>query len=159
MSQVDAKLASLGIDLPTPAAPVANYVPFVQTGNLVFVSGQVAVGPDGMVTGHLTGGDNDGTSGTLAKAQGAARLCAINLLAQLKVACGGDLGRVVRVVKLNGFVNCSDGFAQIPEVVNGASDLFVEVFGDAGRHARAAVGSSSLPRGVMVEVEGVFEIS
>lgn len=158
MTDIEGRLGELGISLPDPAAPVANYVPFVRTGNLVFISGQVSLGPDGLVLGHLTGADNDGNSGKLGDAQAAARLCAINLIAQLRAACGGDLGKLRRVVKLTGFVNCSDGFGQIPEVINGASDLFVEVFGkEVGSHARAAVGSSSLPRGVMVEVEGVFE--
>lgn len=158
MSATEARLAEIGLTLPVPAAPVANYVPFVRTGALVFVSGQVSLGPDGLATGHLTGADNDAATGGIARGQAAARLCAINLIAQVKAACGGDLDRVRRVVKLTGFVNCSDGFGQIPEVVNGASDLFVEVFGrERGSHARAAVGAPALPRGVLVEVEGVFE--
>ncbi|MGB0496941.1 MAG: RidA family protein [Rubricella sp.] len=149
---IDARLADLGLTLPDAPAPAANYVPFVQSGNLVFISGQVASGPDGLMTGQL------GAGTTIEEGQAAARGCALALIAQLKAACGGDLDRVVRVVKLTGFVNATADFGDHPKVVNGASDLMVAVFGDKGRHARAAVGSSSLPFGVAVEVEGVFEI-
>ena len=152
MSDVNQTLADLGITLPDAPAPAANYVPFVLSGNLVFVSGQVSMDADGLVRGKL------GENMSVEDAQKAARLCALNLLAQVSVACEGDLNRVARVVKLTGFVNCTADFNQHPQVVNGASDLMAEVFGDAGRHARAAVGSSSLPLGVAVEVEGIFEL-
>ncbi len=151
---VDARLEKLEIKLPIPAAPVANYVPFVVTGNLVFVSGQGAVGPNGLV---YLGRVGDGIS--LEDGQKSARMCALNLIAQVKVACGGDLDRVVRCVRLGGFVNCTDEFTDQPKVINGASDLMVDVFGDAGRHARTAVGVNVLPLGLSVEVDGVFEIS
>ncbi len=153
MSDVNQTLADLGITLPDAPAPAANYVPFVQSGNLVFVSGQVSMDANGLVRGKL------GENMSVEDAQKAARLCALNLLAQVSAACEGDLNRVARVVKLTGFVNATPDFNQHPQVVNGASDLMAEVFGDAGRHARAAVGSSSLPLGVAVEVEGIFEIT
>lgn len=152
--QVDARLEKLEIELPIPAAPVANYVPFVVTGNLVFVSGQGAVGPNGLA---YLGRVGDGIS--LEDGQKSARMCALNLIAQVKAACGGDLDRVVRCVRLGGFVNCTDEFTDQPKVINGASDLMVDVFGDAGRHARTAVGVNVLPLGLSVEVDGVFEIS
>ncbi|WP_297737880.1 RidA family protein [uncultured Maricaulis sp.] len=153
MSAIDTRLADLGISLPEPVAPVANYVPFVQSGSLVFISGQISIGPDGLVKGTL-GADMDVAAG-----QAAARLCAINLIAQLKVACGGDLSRVNRVVKLGGFVAATPDFTDIPFVINGCSDLMVEVLGDAGRHARSAVSCPVLPLGAAVEVDGVFEIA
>lgn len=152
MSAIDTRLADLGITLPEPVAPVANYVPFVQSGSQVFISGQVSIGADGLVKGTL-GRDMDVAAG-----QAAARLCAINLIAQLKSACGGDLSRVKRVVKLGGFVAALPGFTDIPLVINGCSDLMVEVFGDAGRHARSAVSCPVLPLGAAVEVDGVFEV-
>lgn len=152
MSAIDTRLAELGIDLPEPVAPVANYVPFVRTGNQVFISGQISIGKDGLVKGTL-GGDMD-----IAAGQAAARLCAINLISQLKAACDGDLSRVKRVVKLGGFVAATADFTDIPQVINGCSDLMVEVFGDAGRHARSAVSCPVLPLGAAVEVDGVFEI-
>jgi len=147
-------LKSLGITLPQAPAPAANYVPYTITGNLVFISGQLPL-VDGklQMTGHV--GDNV----TVEQAAGQARLCAVNLIAQLKAACDGELSRVNRVVKLGGFVACTSEFANQPEVMNGASDLMVEVFGDAGRHARFAVGTNALPRGTVVEVEGLFEIA
>ncbi|MBT3359874.1 MAG: RidA family protein [Rhodospirillales bacterium] len=150
---IDARLAELGIDLPQGPAPVANYVPFVVTGNLVFISGQVPL-IDGkpQYFGHL--GDPHGVD----EGYEAARFCGLNVIAQLRNACGGDLDRVVRVVKLVGFVASTPAFTDAPKVVNGASDLMVEVFGEAGRHARSAVGVSSLPLGVAVEVEAIFEI-
>jgi len=151
---IDSRLEELDIALPTPAKPVANYVPFVVTGNLVFVSGQGALGPDGI---EYVGRVGDGVS--LEEGQQAARLCAVNLIAQVKEACGGDLDRVVRCARLGGFVNCTDDFTDQPLVINGASDLMVDVFGDAGRHARTAVGVNTLPLGLSVEVDGVFEIS
>lgn len=149
----DTRLTELGIELPNPAAPAANYVPFVQVGDLVYISGQISMDTDGLVKGKL----GDGFS--LDDAYAAARLCGINLISQVRAACGGDLDRLVRVIKLNGFVNATQDFTDHPKVVNGASDLMVEVFGDQGRHARAAVGSSSLPLGVAVEVEGIFQIA
>lgn len=152
-TSADDNLNRLGITLPDAPAPAANYVPYVVAGNMVYVSGQLPL-VDGKlsVTGHV--GKNVSTE----EAACQARLCAINLLAQLKAACGGDLSRVKQVVKLGGFVACTDDFTDQPEVINGASDLMVEVFGDAGRHARFAVGSNTLPRGTCVEVEGTFLI-
>ena len=155
---IEDRLAELGIALPEPTAPVANYVPFVVTGsaagNLVSISGQVPM-KDGaiMLTGKV------GAEVSLQEATEAARVCAIQIIAQLKAACGGDLGRVKRIVRLGGFVNCVDGFGDQPEVINGASDLMVEVFGDIGRHSRAAVGVNALPRNVPVEVDALAEIS
>ncbi len=151
MSSPEDKLSALGITLPEPMAAVANYVPFVISGNQLFVSGQVSAGPDGLVKGRL------GETMELQDGQAAARLCAINLIAQCKAALG-DLSRVKRVVKLGGFVNAHADFEAIPQVINGCSDLMVDVFGDAGRHARSAVASPVLPLGVAVEVDGVFEI-
>ena len=150
---IDAKLAALGLTLPNAPAPAANYVPFVQTGSLVFISGQISAGPDGLICGKL------GAELSIEQGAKAAQACGLALIAQLRAACGGDLSRVKRVVKLTGFVNCTPEFTDQPKVVNGASDLMVAVFGDAGRHARAAVGAPSLPLGVAVEVEGVFEIA
>ncbi|WP_417492985.1 RidA family protein [Maricaulis sp.] len=153
MSTFETRLTELGITLPDPAAPVANYVPFVRTGDQVYVSGQVSMGADGLIKGTL-GLDMDVEAG-----QAAARLCAINLIAQLKAACGGDLSRLKRVVKLGGFVAAAPGFTDIPKVINGCSDLMVEVFGDAGRHARSAVSCPVLPLGAAVEIDGVFVIA
>ena len=153
MSAFETRLAELGITLPEPVAPVANYVPFVRTGDQVYISGQVSIGPEGLVKGTL-GLDMDVEAG-----QAAARLCAINLIAQLKLACGGDLSRLKRVVKLGGFVAAAPGFTDIPKVINGCSDLMVEVFGDAGRHARSAVSCPVLPLGAAVEIDGVFVIA
>ena len=150
--QIEARLSELGIALPDAPAPAANYVPFVRSGDLLFVSGQISQNADGLITGRL-GGDT-----TVEQGREAARTCGLSLIAQVRAACEGDLDRVVRVVKLTGFVNGVPEFSDQPEVVNGCSDLMVEVFGDAGRHARAAVGAGSLPRGVAVEIEGVFEI-
>ncbi len=152
--QIDARLAELCITLPEAAAPVANYVACVKTGNLVFISGQVPIeGGEFKYVGEV-GGDV-----SVEDAQKAARLCGLNIIAQLKAACGGDLDRVRRCVKLGGFVNGAPDFAAHPQVVNGCSDLMVEVFGDAGRHARFAVGAGSLPFNVAVEVDAVFEVS
>ncbi|NQY15516.1 MAG: RidA family protein [Henriciella sp.] len=151
MTTPETRLAEIGITLPEPMAAVANYVPFVITGNQLFVSGQVSAGPDGLVKGRL------GQNMQLEEGQAAARLCAINLIAQCKAALG-DLSRVKRVVKLGGFVNAHPDFEALPQVINGCSDLMVEVFGDVGRHARSAVASPVLPLGVAVEVDGVFEI-
>lgn len=153
MGRIDAKLKELGIELPTPPAPVASYVPYVRTGNLVFVSGQVTLGPKGLEYVGIVGKDF-----TTAEGQAAAKLCAINVIAQVKAALDGDLDRVKRCVKVTGFVNAVPGYAEHPEVINGASNLFGDVFGEAGRHARAAVGAGSLPRNVAVEVEAIFEV-
>lgn len=150
---IETRLADLGIALPEPVAPVANYVPFVRSGNQVYISGQISLGADGLVTGTL-GQDMDVEAG-----QAAARLCAINLISQLSAACDGDLDRLQRVVKLGGFVAAAPGFFDIPKVINGCSDLMVEVFGDKGRHARSAVSCPALPLGAAVEVDGVFEIA
>lgn len=150
---IEQKLASLGITLPTPAAPVANYVPSVQVGNTLVVSGQLCFGSDGKLVakGQLGG------AMSIEDGQRAARACAVNLLAQIKAAVG-DLDRVARVVRLGGFINSTAGFGDGPKVMNGASDLMVEVFGDAGRHARTTVGVSALPADAAVEVEGMFVI-
>lgn len=152
MSVYETRLAELGVSLPDAPAPAANYVPFVQTGNLVHVSGQISAGPDGFIIGRL-GADMDVAAGAAA-----ARACAISLLAQVRAACGGDLDRLVRVVKLVGFVNSTADFTDQPKVINGASDFMVAALGDAGRHARSAVSAASLPFGVAVEIEGIFEI-
>lgn len=145
-------LAALGVSLPDAPAPAANYVPFVKVGNIVHVSGQISSGPDGMIVGKL--GDNMQVEAGAA----AARSCAISLLAQVKAACDGDIERLVRVIKLTAFVNSTQDFGDQPKVVNGASDFLVEALGDAGRHARSAVSAASLPFGVAVEIEGIFEI-
>ena|SRR5947209_8700323 len=151
---IDGRLAQLGIDLSSPPAPVASYVPYVVAGNLVFVSGQVTLAKDGLKYVGVVGKEL-----SLDDGKAAARLCAINVLAQLKAAVNGNLDRVRRCVRLGVFVNAVPEFTQHPEVANGASDLIQEVFGEAGRHARAAVGAGSLPRNVAVEVEAVFEIA
>ncbi len=153
MGRIDKRLAELGIVLPTPSKPVANYVPWVRTGNLVFVSGQGAL-KDGKLefTGKV--GDTLSTEDAIASA----RLTAVNVIAHLRDACGGDLDRVKRIVKLLGFVNCTPAFGDQPKVINGASDLMVEVFGDKGRHARSAVGAPALPFNLSVEVEAIAEI-
>lgn len=150
---IDDRLAALGLTLPDAPAPAANYVPYVQSGALVFVSGQISADDNGLICGRL-GEDMDVAAGTKA-----AERCALALIAQLRQACGGDLSRLKRVVKLTGFVNCSPDFTDQPKVINGASDLMVAVFGDAGRHARVAVGAPSLPLGVAVEIDGIFEIA
>ena len=153
MAAILGRLAALGIVLPTPMAPMANYVPFVRSGSLVVVSGQVPA-QNGVIafTGKLSA-DAD-----VARGQQAARLCLINVLAHLNAACDGDLERVVRVVRLGGFVASTPTFTQHAAVMNGASDLAVEVFGDAGRHARSTIGVASLPGDAAVEVEGLFEV-
>lgn len=149
----ETKLNELGITLPEAPAPAANYVPYVVVDDMVYVSGQISVGPDGLIKGKL--GENMSTEDGAA----AARVCAINLLAQVKAACGGDLDRLVKVVKLTGFVNSTADYTEQPQVVNGASDLMANALGDAGKHARAAVSAAALPLGVAVEVEGIFQIS
>jgi enamine deaminase RidA (YjgF/YER057c/UK114 family) len=151
---IERRLAQLGVTLPTPASPIANYVPFVRTGNTLIISGQLCFGADGKLVakGQLGG------SVSIEDGQKAAHACVINLLAQLKVALG-DLDKVVRVIRLGGFINSAPGFNDGPKVMNGASDLMVEVFGDKGRHARTTVGVSALPLEAAIEVEGLFEVN
>ena len=149
---IDSKLAQLGITLPDAPAPAANYVPYVQVGNLLFVSGQISAGPGGLIRGRL-GADMAAEAGAQA-----ARACGLALLAQARAALG-SLDKVKRVVKLTGFVNSTPEFTDQPEVINGCSDLMAEVFGDKGHHARAAVSAAALPRGVAVEVEAIFEVA
>lgn len=153
MSKIEQRLADLGITLPTPVAPVANYVPFVISGNLLHISGQVSTDADGGVKG-IVGQDVDFDT-----AVKAARMCAINLLAQMNAACDGDLDKVKRVVKLGGFVQAGPDFFDIPKVINGCSDLMVEVLGDNGRHARSAVGVYRLPLNFAVEIDAVVELA
>ncbi|MGV6848418.1 MAG: RidA family protein [Marinibacterium sp.] len=148
----ETRLAELGVTLPDAPAPAANYVPFVTLGDMVYVSGQISMNADGLITGKL------GSDMAVADGAAAARTCAIGLLAQVKAACGGDLDRLVRVVKLTGFVNSTSEFADQPKVINGASDFLVEALGEAGRHARSAVSAAALPLGVAVEIEGIFQI-
>ncbi|WP_166417943.1 RidA family protein [Cochlodiniinecator piscidefendens] len=148
----ETKLAEMGVTLPDAPAPAANYVPYVQVGDLIHVSGQISNGPDGFITGKL------GDTMTTEEGAAAAQTCAIALLAQVKAACGGDLDRLVRVVKLVGFVNSTQEYAEQPMVVNGASDFMANALGEAGRHARSAVSAASLPFGVAVEIEGIFQI-
>jgi len=150
--KVEQKLAELGLTLPNAPAPAANYVPFVKVGDMVYVSGQISMDATGLIIGKL------GDTMSVEQGQAAAKTCGLNLLAQVKAACDGDLDRLVRVVRLGGFVNCTADFADHPKVINGASDLMAEVLGAAGTHARAAVGSSSLPLGVAVEIDGVFQV-
>ena len=150
---IAARLAELNITLPTPPAPVASYVPFVEVGGLVHISGQISIDASGGIKGKL------GKDVPLELGQAAARLCGLNLLAQLQAACGGDLDRVIRVVKLGGFVNVTPDFDDIPKVINGCSDLMVQVFGETGKHARSAVGVANLPLGFAVEVDAVFAIA
>ncbi len=155
MSTPENRLSALNLVLPEPAAPVANYVPYVVSGNQVFISGQVSVSADGdFIKGRL------GENLTVEQGQAAAKLCGLNLIAQLKAACGGDLSKVKRVVKLGGFVSAAptSSAADIPKIINGCSDLFVDVFGDIGKHARFAVGSPSLPLDVAVEIDAIVEI-
>ncbi|HVR96369.1 MAG TPA: RidA family protein [Thermoanaerobaculia bacterium] len=152
-TQVDDRLRELGLDLPIPSTPGANYVPYVRTGNLLFLTGQLSQwNGERRFIGKL------GRELGIEEGQQAARLCALNLIAHLQAALEGDLDRVVRCVRIAGFVNSTPEFVSQSQVINGASDLFVEVFGDAGRHARMAVGVSALPYDVAVEVEGVFEV-
>lgn len=150
---VEKKLQELGITLQEPRAPMANYVPYVRTGNLLTVSGQVCLDGDGKLVAK--GRLGDGVS--IEDGQKAARICAINLLAQVKAAVG-DLDKVLRVVRLGGFINSAPGFTEGPKVMNGASDIMVAVFGDKGKHARSTVGVAALPADAAVEVEGLFEV-
>lgn len=153
-SKIDKRLAELGIALPAPASPVGSYVPYVNVGALVFISGQLP-----RAEGKLAFTGKVGRDVTVENGQAAARVCALNLLAHLKVACAGNLDRVVRCVRMSGFVNSDPEFNDHPQVVNGASDLMHEVFGESGRHARTAVGVAALPANAAVEVEAIFEIS
>ncbi|MBO9398035.1 RidA family protein [Shimia sp. R9_2] len=153
MSKIEAKLSELGVNLPDVAAPAANYVPYVVVGDMVYVSGQISMNEDGLILGKV-GADLDTQAGA-----DAAKTCAISLLAALKAACGGDIDRLVRVVKLVGFVNSTPDFTDQPKVINGASDFLVEALGDKGRHARSAVSAGALPLGVAVEIEAIFQIA
>ena len=148
----ETKLFALGITLPDAPAPAANYVPFVVSDDIVYVSGQISKDDYGLTVGKL------GQSMTTEEGAAAARICGINLLAQVKAACDGDLDRLVQVIKLTGFVNSTDSYKEQPKVINGASDLMAEVLGEAGRHARSAVSAAALPFGVAVEIEGTFKI-
>lgn len=152
MSKIETRLAELGVTLPVAPAPAANYVPYVIVGDLVHVSGQISANADGFIVGKM------GDTMTAEEGAAAAKTCAISLLSQVKAACGGDLDRLVRVVKLVGFVNSTSDFGDQPKVINGASDFMGEALGDAGKHARSAVSAASLPFGVAVEIEGIFQI-
>ncbi|GAA0395704.1 RidA family protein [Brevundimonas terrae] len=149
---IEARLTELGITLPEAAKPVASYVSYVQSGNTLTISGQLSNDANGGIKGTV------GVDVTPEEAQAAARLCGLNLIAQIKAALGGDLDRVVRIVKLGGFVQAGPDFIAIPAVINGTSDLMVEVFGDAGKHARSAVGVYKLPLGFAVEVDAIVEV-
>ncbi|MDU8912613.1 RidA family protein [Aestuariicoccus sp. MJ-SS9] len=149
---IETRLTELGLTLPDAPAPAANYVPYVRSGDLLFVSGQVSMKDGAFVTGKL-GGDLSVEEGAAA-----AKGCALSLLAQVRAACEGDLMRLKRVVKLTGFVNSVPDFTDQPKVINGASDVLVEILGDAGRHSRSAVSAGALPFNVAVEIEGIFEI-
>ena len=152
MSEVEQRLIAIGVVLPAPNAPVANYVPFVRSGSLVYISGQVSIDANGGIKG-IVGDEIDLEAG-----KAAAFLCGINLIAQMKAAVDGDLDRIKRVVKLGGFVQAGPGFFDIPKVLNGCSDLMVEAFGEAGRHARSAVGVYRLPMNFAVEVDAMVEV-
>ena len=149
---IEGRLAELGVVLPEAMAPAANYVPYMQVGNTLYVSGQISGGPDGLITGKLGAGTE------VAEGAAAARVCAINLLSQVKAACGGDLDRLKQVVKLTAFVNSAPDFGEQHLVANGATDFLVDVLGDKGRPSRSAMGAGALPLGVAVEIEGIFEI-
>lgn len=151
--RIEARLAQLGLTLPAAPAPAANYVPFVQVGDLVFISGQISQDENGLITGKL------GEGLDVAAGAAAARRCGLSILAQLRAALGGDLDRVRGAVKLTGFVNSTPDFTDQPKVINGCSDLLVEVLGDAGRHSRSAVSAVALPLGVAVEIEAIFQVS
>ncbi len=154
MSDVNKKLTEMGLSLPETPAPAANYIPFVVTGKLVFVSGQISIAADGSLIKGKLGAELDTEAGAKA-----AQRCALSLLAQVRAACDGDLSRLKRVIKLTGFVNSTPDYTEQPKVVNGCSDLLVAVLGDAGRHSRSAVSAGSLPLGVAVEIEGIFELA
>lgn len=150
---ISSRLAERGITLPSAPIPAANYVPYVLDGQTLYVSGQISQGPDGLIKGRL------GDTMSVEDGAAAAQRCAISLLAQVNAACSGDLNKLKRVIKLTGFVNSTADFVDQPKVINGASDFLVDILGDAGRHARSAVSAVSLPLGVAVEIEGIFEIS
>lgn len=152
-AEIDAKLSERGLNLPEFPAPLANYIPYVLVGTTLYVSGQISQTPDGLIQGKL------GETMTTEEGAAAAQTCALSLLAQVKSACGGDLGRLMGVVKLTGFVNSTGAYTEQPQVINGASDLFVALLGEKGRHARSAVSAAALPLGVAVEIEGIFEIA
>lgn len=149
---IETRLRELGVSLPDAPPPAANYVPSVQVGDILYVSGQISNGPDGLIVGKV------GDTLSVDEGAAAAKQCAVNLLAQVKAACDGDLDKLARVVKLTGFVNSSPDFKDQPKVVNGASDFLVEALGDMGRHSRSAVSAGALPLGVAVEIEGIFQI-
>jgi enamine deaminase RidA (YjgF/YER057c/UK114 family) len=149
---IETRLDELGLTLPNAPAPAANYVPYVRTGNTLYVSGQISANADGFITGKV------GADLTVEQGAAAAKSCALSLLAQVRAACDGDLTRLKRVVKLVGFVNSHGDFTDQPKVINGASDTMVEILGDAGRHARSAVSAGALPFNVAVEIEGIFEV-
>lgn len=154
MSDIDTKLQEMGLSLPDAPAPAANYVPFVISGNLIFVSGQISISEAGdLITGKV------GADLTTEQGAKAAERCALSLLAQVQAACGGDWSRFKRVVKLTGFVNSTPDYTDQPKVVNGASDLLVALLGEAGRHSRSAVSAGALPLNVSVEIEGIFELA
>ncbi len=153
MSGFEKKLHEMGVTLPAAPAPAANYVPYVQVGNMLYVSGQISANENGLITGKV------GDTLSVEEGAAAAKACAIALLAQVKAACGGDLDRLKRVVKLTGFVNSTPDFTDQPKVINGASDFLGEALGDVGKHSRAAVSAGALPLGVAVEIDGIFEIS
>jgi enamine deaminase RidA (YjgF/YER057c/UK114 family) len=153
VNPIEARLAELGITLPQPQPPVATYVPFVVTGNLVVISGQLPI-----ADGKLAYSGKLGAGVSVEDGQAAARQCFLNILAHARTACDGDLSRIARLVRLGGFVACTPDFTQHPAIINGASDLAVAIFGDAGRHARAAVGVPSLPMDACVEIDAMFEI-
>ena len=156
MGKIADRLREMGIELPKPAAPVANYVPWTRTGSLLFVSGQLPLGPEGKLAAHLIG--KLATGSPIEPAREAARLCAINLLAQAQAALG-DLDRIRQVVRLGGFFNVAGAFDALPLAMNGASDLMAEAFGDKGRHARTTVGVAHLPLNALAEVEGLFDVA
>lgn len=157
MGKIEKRLSELGITLPPAPAPAANYVPYVRSGNLIFTAGQVCFGPDGKLADQHKG--KLGAEVSDEKGREAARICALNVIAQVKAALDGDLDKVVRCVRLGGFINAIPDYAAIPQVMNGASDLMVEIFGEAGRHARSTVGVAELPMDCAVEVEAIFEVS
>jgi len=157
MSNIEQRLSELGITLPPAPAPAANYVPYVRSGNLIFVSGQVCFGPDGTLADQHKGKLGANVSDEMGRE--AARICALNVIAQVKAALDGDLNKVMRCVRLGGFINTTPDYAAIPQIMNGASDLMVEIFGEAGKHARSTVGVAELPMDCAVEVEAVFEVA
>ena len=153
MSKIEQKLKSLGINIPAAVAPVANYIGFVKSGQQIFISGQLPI-----ENGEIKYIGRVGSQVSAEDAKKAAKICALNLISQLKSACNGDLDRVTRCIKLGVFINADADFTGHPAIANGASDLMVEIFGEAGKHARAAVGSGSLPLGVAVEIDAIFEV-